>query len=89
MAKRATFKVLQWDRPDKARDGSWVTLECSCGHSADIPTAGNWAGSIIATIGLLFVFDPPNLKPPSWFAPDVIQCRKCKKIYGPNEETHA
>ena len=54
-----------------------LPLVCQCGQEAIVPTKGR--AQIMAIIGMGLVMDGPNPRPD--FMPDVIQCRRCARVY--------
>lgn len=83
MSRPATWKVLRWDnKPPDIAPGEPISLICDCGREAELETCGAPGSLILATLGMSLVFDQPGHVPPPYWMPLVIQCRKCKAIYG-------
>ena len=77
-----TWKVLSWN---KEPDGK-IELSCPyCGNEAFLPTHGNSGALIIAATGLNLIFDPPGHTPPKDWMPEIIECRKCHRIFDGGE----
>lgn len=77
-----TWKVIKW-KPEPSEIEDWVPLDCTCGYEAMCPAAEK--APVIAAFGMALVFDPPGYSPPDNYLPNIIQCRKCKKIYTDEE----
>jgi hypothetical protein len=74
------WKVIHWpNRPQVHRQISPVCPKC--GRDAVLEIGDTPGGTIIATIGLGIVFDPPGYVPPENFMPQEIQCRGCRSIW--------
>ena len=72
-----TWNVIRWVKePDEIKH--WVPLDCDCGYEACAPALIK--APIIASFGMRLVFEPSDWNPPEGFLPEVIQCRKCKKV---------
>jgi hypothetical protein len=85
-----TWRVLSWkSRPEGVPDGEPVELCCPHGegHWALVPTAGPPGSMVIAVMGMSVVFDRPSNVPPTYWLPDEIQCRKCRRIYSRDSAT--
>jgi len=84
--RRRTWKVIA--PADFEPDGEELPITCiHCGYEAWLPTHGNPGSMILAVLGMRIVFDQPgNIPPPGWW-PDVIQCRKCRRVYGQEQES--
>ena len=78
-----TWKILDWsNRPECILEGEPVPLMCpNCETDADLRTAGVTNPPILAIMGMDIIFDPPTYKPPKYWLPKTIQCRKCRIIY--------
>ena len=78
-----TWKILSWsNRPEGIPEGEPIPLMCpNCETDADLRTAGVTNPPILAIMGMGIVFDPPTYKPPEYWLPETIQCRKCRIIY--------
>lgn len=83
MARFPTFKVVEWDDlPPGHAVVEEFDLMCQCGREAICPVAEG--GVIEARSGMSFIFDPKN-RPPLFFMPTIIKCRKCGREYGRTE----
>lgn len=80
-----TWRVLEWKNEPAKKDYS-IPLCCECGRYAECPAGVLVGGLLIAGSGMGLIFDPPSFKPPDGWMPDVIQCRKCGRIYGDEQE---
>jgi len=73
MKKRRTWKILEWSNRPPGAQATTVEMECpKCGHEADLEVIG----TPIVGLELGFVFEGGNGS-----IPDLIQCRKCRRIY--------
>ena len=83
-----TWKILDWsNRPVGIPEEKSIPLMCpNCGNDADLRTAGVINPPILTIIGMNIVFDPPAYKPPGYWLPKIIQCRKCRIIYSSGKE---
>lgn len=65
--------------------GDPIPLSCRCGRDAEVQVGILESGLVIAVVGMGVVFDPPGMKPPENFMPTIIECRRCRRQYGPME----
>ena len=74
-----TWKVLRWD--SEPAETVWAPLDCThCGREAMVPVGAT--PKPIASMGMGFVFDPPDYPPPPSWMPEELECRKCHHVFG-------
>lgn len=80
------WKVLEWaDKPTQLRT---ICPTCpKCGWDGELEVGPTPGATILATIGLGIVFDPPGYQPPAAFMPQAIQCRGCRRVWSTEEES--
>jgi hypothetical protein len=75
-----TWKVIT---PANFEADGHLELICpECGQEAAMPTHGSPRCLIIAACGLNLITDPPNAKLPDGHLPIIVQCRKCRNVWG-------
>lgn len=75
-----TWNIRKWkNRPEATQK---IGLCCPfCATDAQIEIGVPVGASIIASVGLGLIFDPPRYVPPDNLMPDEIKCRTCRKIF--------
>src|SRR3990172_8248884 len=88
MSRLRTWRVVEWSRCEEHGE-HFIPFECECGREAMCPCLGEGMAAVpIAGKGVGRVFDTDPKKIPLGAMPEVIQCRKCGRMYswGKKEE---
>ena len=78
-----TWRTVAWRNEPPEKGSLLLTCE-GCGIEALCECAAH-GPTVIASLGLRLILDPPDATVPENFLPDEIACRYCRRTYSANE----